>query len=279
MAKSYLHSGIGARLAGIAAIAVTLFLGLSFVLTADRAEAQKKEAPKKVDAPTSTPKSSWVKLCDKGTLSAKDKEGKELKKEVNICHTLAERIDATSGMVIVSAGLNQVKVDAEEKQIFRIILPLGVVLPAGVGVTFFPKDVWAKVEKNEKLEKDDEKKLKQVKMGFLFCNLVGCHIEAEAKEDLVKELKTSAGFIVTTANMSGIGVNLRVPLGGFNEALAGPPTDTKKFAAARQKLMEDIAERRKQMIEEMKTKQEELNKMQPNVAPPDAKKPPATAKK
>ena len=279
MAKSYLHSGIGARLAGIAAIAVTLILGLSFVLTADRAEAQKKDSAKKVDGPTSTPKSSWVKLCDKGTLTAKDKEGKELKKEVNICHTLAERIDATSGMVIVSAGLNQVKVDKEEKQIFRVILPLGVVLPAGVGVTFFPKDVWAKVEKNEKLEKDDEKKLQPLKMGFLFCNLVGCHIEVEAKEDLVKYLKTSAGFIVTTANMSGIGVNLRVPLAGFNEALAGPPTDTKKFAAARQKLMEDIAERRKQMIAELKKKQEELNKMQPNVAAPDAKKSPATPKK
>jgi invasion protein IalB len=278
MAKSYLHSGIGARLAGIAAIAVTLCLGLSFVLTADRAEAQKK-TEKKADVPTSTPKSSWVKLCDTGTLTAKDKEGKDLKKEVNICHTLAERIDATSGIVIVSAGLNQVKVDNEEKQIFRIILPLGVVLPAGVGVTFFPKDVWAKVEKNEKLEKDDEKKLKQVKMGFLFCNLVGCHIEGEAKEDLVKELKTSAGFIVTTANMSGIGVNLRVPLAGFNEALAGPPTDTKKFAEARKKLMEDIAERRKQMIADLQKKQEELNKMQPNVTTPDSKKPPAAPKK
>jgi invasion protein IalB len=278
MAKSYLHSGIGARLAGMAAIAVTLILGLSFVLTADRAEAQKK-TEKKADVPTSTPKSSWVKLCDKGTLSAKDKDGKELKKEVNICHTLAERIDATTGMVIVSAGLNQVKVDAEEKQIFRIILPLGVVLPAGVGVTFFPKDIWAKVEKNEKLEKAETDKLKTLKIGFLFCNLVGCHIEAEAKEDLVKDLKTSAGFIVTTANMSGIGVNLRVPLAGFNEALAGAPTDTKKFAEARKKLMEDIAERRKQMIADLQKKQEELNKMQPNVGGPEAKKPPATPKK
>jgi invasion protein IalB len=279
MAKSYLHSGIGARLAGIAAIAVTLVLGLSFVLTADPAEAQKKDSAKKADVPTSTPKSSWVKLCDKGTLTAKDKEGKELKKDVHICHTLAERIDATTGMVIVSAGLNQVTVDKEEKQIFRIVLPLGVVLPAGVGVTFFPKDIWAKIEKNEKLDKGDQDKLKPLKMSFLFCNLVGCHIEAEAKEDLVKDLKTSAGFIVTTANMSGIGVNLRVPLAGFNEALAGPPTDTKKFAEARRKLMEDIAERRKQMIAELQKKQEELNKMQPNVGGAANKKPPAAPKK
>jgi invasion protein IalB len=271
MAKSHFNFGIGARLAGVCAIAVTVMLGLSFVLTADRAEAQKKKA----DVPTSTPKSGWVKLCDKGTLAAKDKEGKELKKELNICHTLAERIDATSGMVIVSAGLNQVKVDAEEKQIFRVILPLGVVLPPGIGVTFFPKDLWAKVEKNEKLAKGDETKLKTLKMGFLFCSQVGCHIEVEAKEDLLKHLKTSAGFIVTTANISGVGVNLRVPLAGFNEAVAGPPTDTKKFAEARKKLMEDIAERRKQMIAEFQKKQEELNKMQPNVG----KKPPAAPAK
>ena len=278
MAKPNLHSGIGARLAGIAAIAVTLILGLSFVLTADRAEAQKK-TEKKADVPTSTPKSSWVKLCDKGTLTAKDKEGKELKKDINMCHTLAERLEGTTGMVIVSAGLNEVKVDAEEKQIFRITLQLGAILPAGVGVTFFPKDLWAKVEKNEKLEKAEMAKLKQVKLGFMFCNLAGCHVEVEAKEDLVKELKTSAGFIVSAAYMSGIGADHRVPLAGFNEALAGPPTDTKKFAEARRKLMEDIAERRKQMIAEFKKKQEELNKMQPNVGTPDAKKPPAAPKK
>ena len=214
--------------------------------------------------PLGGPKSSWVKLCDKGTLNAKDKEGKDLKKEVNICHTLAERIDATTGMVIISAGLNQVSVDGEEKQIFRIILPQGVVLSAGVGVTFFPRDLWAKVEKNEKLAKGDEIRLKTLKMGFLFCNTTGCHVEAEAKQEFVNYLKTSAGFIVTTANMSGTGVNLRVPLAGFNEALAGPPTDTKKFAEARKKLMEDIAERREEMVQKLKKQQDDLNRMWPN---------------
>jgi invasion protein IalB len=263
MSKSYWDSGTGARLAGVAAVALTLLLGLTFVLTVGPARAQKKQAAQ----PASAPKSSWVKLCDKGTLTAKDKEGKELKKEVNICHTLAERIDANSGMVIVSTGLNQVKVDKDEKQIFRVILPLGVVIPAGVGVTFFPKDVWAKVEKNEKLTKEDEPKVKSLKMGFLFCDMAGCHIEVEAKEDLLKYLKTSAGFVVTTANLSGIGVNLRVPLAGFNEALKGPPTDTKKFTEARKKLMEDIKARREQMIAELRKQQEELNKMQPNVGP------------
>jgi invasion protein IalB len=267
MAKPHSLSGISARLAGLGAIAFTLMIGLTLALTADPAAAQKKKA----DVPTSTPKSAWVKLCDKGFLTSKDKEGKEQKKELNICHTLAERINANSGMVIVSAGLNQIKVEKEEKQVFSMILPLGAVLPLGAGVTFFPKDVWAKIEKNEKLEKADESKAKSVKMGFQYCSHVGCHVEVEAKDDLVKYLKTSAGFVVTMANMPGIGVQLKVPLAGFNEALAGPPTDTKKFADARKKLMEQIAERRKQMIAEYKKKQEELNNMQPNVGD---KKPP-----
>jgi invasion protein IalB len=271
MATPHLNSGIGARVAGVCAIAVTLLLGLSFVLTADRAEAQKKKA----DVPTSTPKSAWVKLCDKGFLTAKDKEGKEQKKDLNICHTLAERINATTGMVIVSAGLNQIKVDKDEKQVFSMILPLGAVLPVGASLTFCPKDVWAKIEKNEKLEKADEAKVKSVKMGFQYCSHVGCHVEVEAKEDLVKYLKTSAGFVVTMANMPGIGVQLKVPLAGFNEALAGPPTDTKKFAEARKKLFEEIAVRRKQMIADYKKQQEDLHKMQPNVG----KTPPAAPKK
>jgi invasion protein IalB len=253
---------MAARIAGAAAVTLTLtlMLGLSFVLTSGPAEAQKKGAASQAS------KSSWVKLCDKGTLNVKNpKDGKETKKSVNICHTLAERIDANTGMVIVSTGLNEITVDKDHKQIFRVILPLGVVLPAGIGVTFFPKDLWAKVEKNQKLTKDEQGKIKSLKMGFLFCNPVGCHVEVEAKEDLINYLKTSAGFVVTTANLSGIGVNLRVPLAGFNEALKGQPTDSKAFAAARSKLMQDIKARREQMIAELRKQQEELNKMQPPV--------------
>ena len=205
-----------------------------------------KISPNQTHPPPLGSRNPWVKLCDKGTLNAKDKEGKEQKKEGNVCHTFSEHIDAKTGMVIISTGLKQVRPDGEDKQIFRIILPQGVALSVGVRVTFFPSDLWAKVEKKEKLAKGDESRLKSLRMGFQFCNTTGCHFEAEAKQDLVNDLKTSAGLVVTTANSSGVGVNLRVPLAGFNEALAGPPTDTKKFAAARKKLMDDIAERRRQ---------------------------------
>jgi invasion protein IalB len=233
----------------------------------------------KADVPTSTPKSSWVKLCDKGSLTAKDKDGKEQKKEVNICQTLAERIDANSGMTLISAGLSQVKVDTEEKQRFMMTVPHGVMLPQGASVTFFPKDLWAKVEKNEKLEKGDEAKLKQLKLPFLFCSGAGCHIDAEIKEDVVKSLKASAGLVVSIGNMPGIGVHFRVPLAGFNEALAGPPTDIKKFADAKRALMTEIKARREQLMADYKKQQEDLQKMQPNVGGPTAKKPPAAPAK
>jgi invasion protein IalB len=263
MAKSHWHSGVGARLAGAAALAVTLLIGGSFVLSPVPAQAQKK-ADKKASAPAST-KSTWVKLCAKETLTGKNKEGKEVKKDLNICETVTERLDGTSGMTIINAGLRQMKLDKEEKQKFMVTLPHGVLLPAGATVTFFPKDVWAKVEKNEKLEKADEEKLKQVKLPFLFCSLAGCHVDSEFKDDGLKILKSSSGFIVTIGTMAGIGIHHKVSLAGFNETSAGPPTDTKKFAEGRKQLMMEIKARRDQMIAQYKKEQEDLNKMQPNV--------------
>jgi invasion protein IalB len=251
---------------GAAALAATLLFGWSFVMSPGPAQAQKK-ADKKAE----TPKSAWVKLCAKETLTGKDKEGKQLKKELDICEVVAERIDANSGMTIISAGLRQMKLDKEEKQKFMVTLPHGVLLPAGATVTFFPKDVWAKVEKNEKLEKADEEKLKQVKLPFLFCSIAGCHVDAELKDDGVKILKSSSGLIVTVGTMAGIGVHHKVSLAGFNETMKGPATDIKQFAEARKQLMIDIKARRDQMIAEYKKQQEDLNKIQPNVKPPAKK--------
>ena len=63
-----------------------------------------------------------------------------------------------------------------------------------------------------------------------------------------------------------------VPLGGFAQALTGPPTDTQKFKEARVALMKHIAERQKKLVAELKKQQEDLNKMQPNVGKAEKKK-------
>jgi len=278
MAKSYFHSGGGARLAGVGAVAVTLMLGITFFLNGASAQAQKKPPEKKAAAPTSTPQSAWVKLCDKGTLTAKDKDGKEEKKELNICMTHHERIDADNGMLILSAALHHTKLDGKETHHFRVMVPLGMLLPAGMRVVVFPKDVWEKVTKNEKLEKSDEGKAKALKLIYTHCHQVGCVAELEATPEVLTNLKTNAGLRVFTVNLSGAPIGFDVPLAGFEQAMAGQAVDTKKYAEARKQLMMQIAERQKEMLAELKKQQEDLSKMQPNVVPPADKKTPAPKK-
>jgi invasion protein IalB len=275
MANSFLHSDVGARIARVGAIALGIALGATLLLdfaSPDTASAQAaKKDPKAAAAPKGgAPESSWVKLCDKGQLKGKDKDGKEQAKDVEMCMTLSEQIDANSGMVLVSANLQNVKVDGKEKQHFSITVPLGVALPFGAQITVFPKDLWEKVQKNVKLEKAEEEKLKanSVKLNYTYCIQVGCSAEIEAKPELLTLLKGGAGFVVQTVRMPGTPVAQPVSLVGFPQALANAPTDTKKFKEARTVLMKQIYERQKQMMAELKKQQEDLNKMQPNVGAP-----------
>jgi invasion protein IalB len=282
MAKWHLHSGVGTRIASVVATALTLVVGISFLLTVDSAHAQKKPAEKKQPAaaqPAGQPESAWVRLCDKGTLTGKDKEGKEQKKELDICMTLHEQIDANSGTVLVSAGFQQVKLDGKEKQHFSITVPLGMALPYGLAVTVFPKDIWEKVQKRVKLEEAEQKKLKSVKLGYSYCIPGGCSAEMEASADLINMLKDGAGFVVEAVRMPGTPVGQLVSLNGFNKALQNPPTDSKKFKEARTELMKQIYERRKQMIEELQKQQDQLNQMQPSTTPAEKAPAPQAAKK
>ena len=73
--------------------------------------------------------SAWVKLCEKATAVGKDKDGKEEKKELNICLTHHERLDGNTGMVLVSAAVRQV--DGQDKQHFMVMVPLGMLIAAG----------------------------------------------------------------------------------------------------------------------------------------------------
>jgi invasion protein IalB len=103
--------------------------------------------------PTSTNESAnaWVKLCEKQQQKGKDKDGREVTRDVDAYVTLTEKIHAESGAAMVSAKYHQVKIDGQEKRSFQVTVPLGAVLPAGLGVTVFPKNLWDKLLKNEKL--------------------------------------------------------------------------------------------------------------------------------
>jgi invasion protein IalB len=271
MANSFLHSGMGARIARAGALAMTVALGGAVLLDAgspNQASAQAKKADPKAAAPAAAaPESSWVKLCDTRQPKDKDKDGKEVTRNVTECVTLAEHIHPENGVVLVSARLYQLKVDKDEKQQFEVTVPLGAALPYGAAVTMLPNDLWDKVVKNQKLEKADQDKLKDasIKLTYSTCFPQGCTAVAEATPELINKLKTSAGFVLETVQLPVGPVGQRVSLKGFPQALGGQPTDTKKFAAAKQDLMKGIYDRRVQMMEEMKKQQQDLSKMQPNV--------------
>src|SRR6185295_4523351 len=54
-------------------------------------------------------KSAWVKLCEKAPFNTKDKDGKDVKNEKNICLTHHERLDGNTGMVMVSAAILEIE--------------------------------------------------------------------------------------------------------------------------------------------------------------------------
>jgi invasion protein IalB len=267
MANSFLHAGLGARIARVGAIALGVALGGTMLVDLGAPNGAFAQGKKNAKAPSSSTNSSWVKLCDKGQLKGKDKSGKDVAKDVEMCMTLTEQIHPDTGMVMVGATLQQVKMDGKERNTLSVTVLPGVALPPGAAITVFPKDLWEKVQKNEKLDKADEEKLKKatVKLGYGYCIQVGCHAETEATPELINMLKGGAGFMVHTVRMPGTPVSQPVPLGGFAQALSNPPTDTKKFREARAELMKQIGERQKQMLAELKKQQEDLNKMQPNV--------------
>lgn len=256
----------------LCAVTATAAVAVSMLLTYASAQTPAKKPPAPPAAKTPDKKGAapaaasnpWVKLCEKATASAKNKEGKEEKKELNICMTHHERIDGTSGLVVVSAALQQLKIEGEpkDKQQFLIMVPTGMLLKPGMRATLFPKDLWAKVEKNEKLDKAEESKLKALQLDYSLCHAMGCTAETEATPELIASLKSNGGMMVFALRPSGAPVAFPVPLTGFEAALNGAPVDPKKYGEARKALMMQIAQRRQELGEELKKQNEALQKMQ-----------------
>jgi invasion protein IalB len=196
-------------------------------------------------APTNKPANAWVKLCEKQQQKGKDKHGKEVIRDIDACVTATEQIHPESGVVMVSAKYHQVKIDGQEKQSFQVTVPLGAVLPTGLGVTVFPKDLWEKLLKKQKLDKAEGEKLRAATMPltYTFCSQSGCNAEVEANADLLGKLKGGAGFVVQYEDAQFGRVAQRVSLSDFSQALAGPAVDTREYARTHKGLMEEFQER------------------------------------
>jgi invasion protein IalB len=222
-----------------------------------------KDAP----APSGAAQSAWVKLCETAVGIAKDKEGKEEKKELNICLTHHERLDGNTGMVLVSAAVRQV--EGQDKQHFMVMVPLGMMLQAGMRATLYPKDAWEKVQKNEKV---DESKLKAIKLAYTLCHPAGCTAEMETTPDLLADLKTGGGLVVFAINAGGAPVAFPVPLTGFDQSYTGAPVDNKQYGEARRALMQQIQARQQEQMEQQRKQMEEQQKGAPVTPAPPAKK-------
>ena len=212
-----------------------------------------KGAPAAASAPPAAgAQSAWVKLCEKANAVTKDKDGKDEKKEVSICLTHHERLDGNSGMVLVSAAVRQI--DGQDKQHFMVMVPLGMLIQPGMRDSLYPKDQWELVQKNEKI---DENKLKGIKLGYTLCHPAGCTAEVEATPELINDLRIMGGLVVFAINAGGQPVGFPVPLVGFEQAYTGNPVDNKQYGEARRALMQQIAQRQHDLIEEQKKQQQQ----------------------
>jgi len=262
------------RAARLGAGAALLVAGM---LTGGIASAQQKEPPKgKQPAAKEAPKkdgaaqeqSSWVKLCEGVPFIRKDKDGKEQREDRRICLTHHERLDGNTGMVLVSAAIRQV--DGQDKQHLMVMVPLGMAVQPGVRAAVYPKDLWEKVQKNEKV---DEKQLKPIAMEYSICHPAGCTAEIEAAPDVIDQLKKGGGLVVLAINAAGQPIAFPVPLNGFEATYAGQPVDNKAYAQARNQLMQQIRQRQAQAIEEARKQQQAAQPAAaPAAAPPAQKK-------
>ncbi len=230
---------------------------------AAKAPAAKAPAAKGAAAAGADKKSAWVKLCEKAPFNTKDKDGKEVKNEKNICLTHHERLDGNTGMVMVSAAIREV--EGADKKSMMVMVPLGMALPPGLRAAIYTKEQWAQAAKNEKI---DEKALKPLTLRYSLCHAAGCTAEVEATAELVEQMKTGGGIMVIAMNAGAQPIGFPVPLDGFPEAFAGKPVDNKEYAKARGQLMAQIRERQQAAIE--KYKADQMKNLPPDPSAPAA---------
>jgi invasion protein IalB len=104
-----------------------------------------------------------------------------------------------------NVGLSVIVLKTADKQsrILRVLAPLGVLLPSGLGLRIDDKDIG--------------------RAGFVRCLANGCFAEVVLEDDLVKQLETgtNATFIIFQTPEEGIGIP--VSLKGFKDGFAKLP--------------------------------------------------------
>ena len=175
--------------------------------------------------PAAHAQSTWVKLCEKANAVTKDKDGKDVKKEVNICLTHHEHLDE-KGNVLVSAALR--RIEGQDKQHFMVMVPLGKLIKPGMRATIYPKDLWESVETNQGITDSNQAGLQSLSLSYTLCHPAGCTAEVETTPELLTSLKSGGGVKVLATSESGASAAFSIPLNGFAQALEGEPFDPRK---------------------------------------------------
>lgn len=183
---------------------------------------------------------AWVKLCETPSAAGKDFYGKAKVVGVKTCLVHHERIDATSGASMMAA----VRQTGAQLSLM-VMLPPAVQRETGVRVHIYPSNLWEKVQRKERLQKDVFYRLRMVSLKFAFCHAEGCTAETDVTPELVADLKSSGGLMVS-AFARGQPVALPITLSGFRKVYDGAPMDSERFHQARNELLRRLREGQKQ---------------------------------
>jgi invasion protein IalB len=238
--------------------------GAFMTAVAGGAAAQQKTAPQKAAPPAKAaepapasaagtpPKGAWVKLCEQATIEKPPgKDGKPVTETKNLCLTHHERLDGTTGMVMVSAAVREV--EGVDKKHLMIMVPLGMAIQPGLSTAVYTKEMWAKVAKGEKV---DPKALKPIELKYSLCHPGGCTAEIEATKEILDQMRAGGGMEVLVITAAGKGAGFAVPLDGFAAALSGPPVDNREYTRDRAQVMLQIRQRQAELMQKYKEEQE-----------------------
>src|SRR5712671_3030814 len=154
--------------------------------------------------------SPWTKFCLKG----QEANAKQ------VCFTGKDgRVE--SGMPVVAAVL--IEPDGEPKKVLRVTLPLGMSIQPGTRVI---------VDQGQPMTGP-----------YVICFNNGCMADYEASGELITKLKKGNGLVVQGINGAGQPISLVLPLGDYQKAYDGPPTDPKEFEAQQKKLQDELQKR------------------------------------
>ena len=154
--------------------------------------------------------SPWTKFCLKG----QETNAKQ------VCFTGKDaRIE--SGMPVLAAVI--IEPDGEQKKILRVTLPLGMSLQHGTRVI---------IDQGQ-----------PATGAYVICFANGCMADYEVNPDLIGKLKKGQQLVVQAINSANQPLSLAMPLGDFQKAYEGPPTDPKVFEEQQKKLQDELQRR------------------------------------